>query len=98
MLENQGLNQHGSQLEQTFCLDDKDNIPPSPHAHTPPKKKIASKIKKQKKSYAKVKVPYSVTKVKARNLLFNVYSFLIKDFNPLFWIVNLTMKMIMKWF
>ena len=86
MLENQGLNQHGSQLEQTFCLDDKDNIPPSPHAHTPPKKKIASKIKKQKKSYAKVKVPYSVTKVKVR------------DFNPFFWIVNLTMKMIMKCF
>ena len=96
MLENQGLNQHGSQLEQTFCLDDKENIPP-PSTYTT-KKKIASKIKKQKKIYAKVKVPYSVTKVKARNLFFNVYSFLIKDFNPFFWIVNLTMKMIMKWF
>ena len=43
LLQNQGLNQKGSQLDQNFCLEDKDDPPP-------PKKKIG-KIKKQKKKY-----------------------------------------------
>ena len=43
LLQNQGLNQQGSQLDQNFCLEDKDAPPP-------PKKKIG-KIKKQKKKY-----------------------------------------------
>ena len=93
LLENQGLNQQGSQLDQNFYLDDKEDPP----------KKIAGKIKKQKKSNAEVKALFSATKVKTRNFLSNisyrrikeqdfdkysfvvhVYSFLIKDFNLFF--------------
>ena len=44
LLQNQGLNQQGSQLDQNFCLEDKDDPPP-------PKKKKIGKIKKQKKKY-----------------------------------------------
>ena len=109
LLENQGLNQQGSQLDQNFYLDDKEDPP----------KKIAGKIKKQKKSNAEVKALFSATKVKTRNFLSNlsyrrikeqdfdkysfvvhVYSFLIKDFNLFFFwgIVNLIMNVIMKWF
>ena len=97
LLENQGLNQQGSQLDQNFYLDDKEDPP----------KKIAGKIKKQKKSNAEVKALFSATKVKTRNFLSNisyrrikeqdfdkysfvvhVYSFLIKDFNLFFFFLG----------
>ena len=77
--------------DQNFCLDDQSNP------------KNVGKIKTQKKNNAKFKIPYSATKVKARNFLsnisyrrmkeqdldnfsfiFDVYSFLIKDFKPFF--------------
>ena len=45
LLQNQGLNQQGSQLDQNFGLEYKDDPPP------PPKKKKIGKIKKQKKKY-----------------------------------------------
>lgn len=70
MLENQGFNQQESQLDQNFCLNDKDPPPTPPQKNN--KKKIAGKIKNQNKSNPKVKVPYWATKSKARNFLSNI--------------------------
>ena len=46
LLQNQGLNQQGSQLDQNFCLEDKDAPPP-------PKKKRLVKLKSRKKNIEK---------------------------------------------
>ena len=54
MLENQGLNQQGSQLDQNFYLDDKED----------PEKKNAGKIKNQKKSNAEVKALFQLQKLR----------------------------------
>ena len=44
LLQNQGLNQQGSQLDQNFCLEDKDE---------PPQKKRLVKLKSRKKNIEK---------------------------------------------
>ena len=45
LLQNQGLNQQGSQLDQNFCLEDKDD--------PPPQKKRLVKLKSRKKNIEK---------------------------------------------
>ena len=47
LLQNQGLNQQGSQLDQNFCLEDKADPPP------PKKKKRLVKLKSRKKNIEK---------------------------------------------